>query len=60
MFAGQPRSFQLPRADQAQIGAQTGARIGVVDVGSNSVRMVIFEGGRRCPAMVFNEKIMCG
>ncbi len=22
--------------------------------------MVIFEGGRRCPAMVFNEKIMCG
>lgn len=32
----------------------------MVDVGSNSVRMVIFEGGRRCPAMVFNEKIMCG
>ncbi len=22
--------------------------------------MVVFEGGRRCPAMVFNEKIMCG
>lgn len=52
LFAGQPRSFHLPRADES--------RIGVVDVGSNSVRMVIFEGGRRCPAMVFNEKIMCG
>ena len=52
LFAGQPRSFHLPRADER--------RIGVVDVGSNSVRMVIFEGGRRCPAMVFNEKIMCG
>lgn len=35
-------------------------RIGVVDVGSNSVRMVVFEGGRRCPANVFNEKVMCG
>lgn len=22
--------------------------------------MVVFEGGRRCPAMVFNEKILCG
>ena len=29
-------------------------------MGSNSVRMVVFEGGRRCPALVFNEKIMCG
>ncbi|MEL6211723.1 MAG: exopolyphosphatase, partial [Pseudomonadota bacterium] len=35
-------------------------RIGVIDVGSNSVRMVVFEGGRRCPAMVFNEKVLCG
>lgn len=32
----------------------------MVDVGSNSVRMVVFEGGRRCPAMVFNEKVLCG
>jgi len=22
--------------------------------------MVVFEGGRRCPSMVFNEKILCG
>ena len=52
LFAGQARSFNLPRP-----GAD---RIGVVDVGSNSVRMVVFEGDRRCPAMVFNEKILCG
>ena len=52
LFADQPRSFALPRPDDD--------RIGVVDVGSNSVRMVVFEGGRRCPAMVFNEKILCG
>lgn len=35
-------------------------RVGVVDVGSNSVRMVIFDGAARSPAYFFNEKIMCG
>lgn len=52
LFGDQLPSFQKPK------GAHE--RIGVVDVGSNSVRMVIFEGGRRCPAMVFNEKVLCG
>lgn len=32
----------------------------MVDVGSNSVRMVVFEGHCRSPAIVFNEKVMCG
>ncbi len=35
-------------------------RVGVVDVGSNSVRLVIFDGAARSPAYFFNEKIMCG
>ncbi|OIQ26876.1 MAG: exopolyphosphatase [Alphaproteobacteria bacterium MedPE-SWcel] len=34
-------------------------RIGVVDVGSNSVRLVIFDGAARSPAYFYNEKIMC-
>jgi len=34
-------------------------RVGVVDVGSNSVRMVVFDGAARSPAYYFNEKIMC-
>lgn len=36
------------------------ARIGVVDVGSNSVRLVVFDGAARSPAYFYNEKIMCG
>ncbi len=36
------------------------SRVGVVDVGSNSVRMVIFDGAARSPAYFYNEKIMCG
>jgi len=36
------------------------ARVGVVDVGSNSVRLVVFDGAARSPAYFYNEKIMCG
>ncbi len=35
------------------------SRVGVVDVGSNSVRMVIFDGAARSPAYFYNEKVMC-
>ena len=36
------------------------ARVGVLDVGSNSVRLVVFDGAARSPAYFFNEKILCG
>jgi exopolyphosphatase/guanosine-5'-triphosphate,3'-diphosphate pyrophosphatase len=36
------------------------SRVGVVDVGSNSVRLVIFDGAARSPAYFYNEKVMCG
>ena len=35
-------------------------RVGVIDVGSNSVRMVVFDGAARSPAYFFNENIFCG
>lgn len=34
--------------------------LGVVDIGSNSVRLVVYEGAVRAPTPVFNEKILCG
>jgi exopolyphosphatase / guanosine-5'-triphosphate,3'-diphosphate pyrophosphatase len=34
--------------------------VSIVDIGSNSVRLVIYEGLNRAPAMLFNEKVMCG
>lgn len=36
------------------------APIGVIDIGSNSVRMVVYEGERRSPHILFNEKVLCG
>jgi len=35
-------------------------RVGVVDVGSNSVRLVVFDGMARSPAYFYNEKVLCG
>ncbi len=35
-------------------------RLAVIDVGSNSVRLVVFDGVARCPAYFYNEKVMCG
>jgi exopolyphosphatase/guanosine-5'-triphosphate,3'-diphosphate pyrophosphatase len=36
------------------------SRVGVIDVGSNSVRLVVFDGAARSPAYFYNEKIMAG
>lgn len=35
-------------------------RSAVVDIGSNSVRLVVHEGHPRAPSMIFNEKVMAG
>ena len=50
--------FGRPLFDDAD--ARALSRVGVVDVGSNSVRLVVFDGAARSPAYFFNEKIMCG
>jgi exopolyphosphatase / guanosine-5'-triphosphate,3'-diphosphate pyrophosphatase len=34
--------------------------VGVVDIGSNSVRLVVYEGATRSPTPIFNEKVLCG
>jgi exopolyphosphatase/guanosine-5'-triphosphate,3'-diphosphate pyrophosphatase len=35
-------------------------RIGVIDIGSNSIRLVVFSGATRAPLPIFNEKVLCG
>ncbi len=37
-----------------------GAPIAVIDIGSNSVRLVIYEGLTRAPTPIFNEKVLAG
>ncbi|MGP1354222.1 MAG: Ppx/GppA phosphatase family protein [Parasphingopyxis sp.] len=35
-------------------------RTAVIDIGSNSIRLVVFDGHGRLPAFLFNEKVMVG
>lgn len=35
-------------------------RTGIIDIGSNSIRLVVFDGPARFPATLFNEKVMAG
>src|ERR1700691_1100207 len=37
-----------------------GPPIAVIDIGSNSVRLVVYEGLTRSPTELFNEKALCG
>ena len=46
--------------DLGELELRAVQRAGIIDVGSNSVRMVVFDGATRSPAYFYNEKIMCG
>lgn len=35
-------------------------RMGIIDIGSNSIRLVVYQGPERLPATLFNEKVMAG
>ncbi|WP_417318309.1 Ppx/GppA family phosphatase [Emcibacter sp.] len=35
-------------------------RFAVIDIGSNSVRLVVYESRDRVPYVIFNEKVLCG
>ena len=39
---------------------QAVSRSAVIDIGSNSVRIVVYEGPARAPAVIFNEKVAAG
>lgn len=36
------------------------APVAIIDIGSNSIRLVIYEALSRAPAQLFNEKVLCG
>ncbi len=44
----------------AQGRLDRGPPVAVIDIGSNSVRLVVYEGLTRSPVPIFNEKALCG
>ena len=57
--SGQPNA-ETADASHAPGRLQVGAPIAIVDIGSNSVRLVAYEGLTRAPTPIFNEKVLCG
>ncbi len=45
--------------DHAALARRKQRMVGVIDIGSNSLRLVIYDGISRAPMALFNEKVMC-
>ena len=41
-------------------GSDTKSPVAVIDIGSNSVRLVVYDAAKRAPIPIFNEKVLCG
>ena len=54
------RTDSTPRSPNPLTNGARIGRVGVIDIGSNSIRLVVFEGHPRAPYPVFNEKVLCG
>jgi exopolyphosphatase/guanosine-5'-triphosphate,3'-diphosphate pyrophosphatase len=55
---GRSRSRAANEGAQGRLDA--GPPVAVIDIGSNSVRLVVYEGMTRAPTPIFNEKELCG
>ena len=53
-------SVRAKSAPPAKGRLDHGPPIAVIDIGSNSVRLVIYEGLTRAPTPIFNEKVLAG
>ena len=49
-----------PATAVAQGRLDYGPPVAVIDIGSNSVRLVVYEGVTRSPTPLFNEKTLAG
>jgi exopolyphosphatase / guanosine-5'-triphosphate,3'-diphosphate pyrophosphatase len=45
---------------EAQGRLDVGRPLAIIDIGSNSVRLVAYEGLTRAPTPIYNEKVLCG
>ena len=50
----------LPFARDWTDASRRTTRIGVIDIGSNSIRLVVYDRNCRSPVPIFNEKVLCG
>ncbi len=49
----------MPATPLPAFAPQSG-RVAIIDIGSNSIRLVIYDGPARIPSILFNEKVLAG
>lgn len=55
------KPFSFSKSEREMAVSEPDPRpLGVIDIGSNSVRIVVYEGALRAPTPIFNEKELCG
>lgn len=47
-------------AEPTEAAAVPEPRTAIIDIGSNSIRLVVYQGPPRLPAILFNEKVLAG
>lgn len=57
---GEPAMTSGSSGNSLDHGPLGPGRVGIIDVGSNSIRLVVYERASRAPLPVFNEKVLCG
>jgi len=50
----------MPGILRAKKAGKRKGPVAVIDIGSNSIRLVVYDGAKRAPLPVFNEKVICG
>src|SRR5262249_56122543 len=55
---GRKRSPKIIASAKGRL--DNGPPIAVIDIGSNSIRLVVYEGLTRAPTPIFNEKVLAG
>jgi exopolyphosphatase/guanosine-5'-triphosphate,3'-diphosphate pyrophosphatase len=56
-----PKGKPMPDNIQIELTDQPfrDGRIGIIDIGSNSIRLVVYDQQKRSPVPIYNEKVMC-
>lgn len=64
-FSSHPAIQSLPPPQNPPIPARMlpqnaqNNRIGIIDIGSNSIRLVVYDAMKRAPTALYNEKVIC-
>ena len=50
----------FPKGGNERAADSESNRVAIIDIGSNTVRMVVFDAPARLPVPIFNERVDCG